>query len=101
MIKSAIFLLSVFPAVTLAGNGQLSAIGYYHENGIYEPGYANYRFNVNSMQHTTDTYPGIGGSYDDNGVFEAGYVNYRFAPGSQVNKCATADSAGTVEKGVC
>jgi hypothetical protein len=89
MIKSAILLLSVLPAVTLAANDQLSATGFYHENGVYEPGYVNYRFDKSGIRSTTGSYPGIEGAYDDNGVFEAGYVNYRF------NKTSTGEFTDT------
>jgi hypothetical protein len=89
MIKSAILLLSVLPAVTVASNTQLSAIGHYHENGVYEPGYVNYRFDKNRIKDTVDRSPRIGGYYDDNGNFEAGYVNYRF------NKTSIKEITGT------
>jgi hypothetical protein len=89
MIKPAIFLLSVLPAVTLAGNEQLSATGYYHVNGLYEPGYVNYRFDKSGMRNTTGSYSGIGGAFDGNGVFEAGYVNYRYS------KTSTGEFTGT------
>jgi hypothetical protein len=72
-------MLSILPALAVAGNDRLKEIGYYHENGIYEPGYVNYHFDNSTISETAGTSPIIGGHYDENGIFEAGYVNYRFS----------------------
>jgi hypothetical protein len=99
MIKVSLFLLALVPTMTLASNDQLSAIGFYHENGTYEPGYVNYRFNKNDTN--TNSSPLLRGFYTDGGIFEPAYVNYRFGPDSSVKKCASGDSAETLDKRVC
>jgi hypothetical protein len=78
MIKSSMILLTIISTAAIASNDQLRSIGYYHENGVYEPGYVNYRFDETRIRNTAAISAPIGGGYDDNGISEPGYQNYRF-----------------------
>jgi hypothetical protein len=106
MTKSALFLLASLPAAVNASNDHLSATGYYHENGLYEPGYVNYRFDQGSTREIADLSPAMGGYYQDNGVFEPAYLNYRFrnagllkTPGKNFVSGGYFDSNGIFEPG--
>jgi hypothetical protein len=76
-------MLSILPALAVADNDRLEEIGNYHEYGIYEPGYVNYRFDKSRIRDTAGISSIIAGYYDENGIFEAGYVNYRFSKTNQ------------------